>query len=366
MSERRVESVRVHTGVDMIDASLGEEVGAFRATAVPPTIPVLKVTDLRVRLGSERPRWVVDGVSYTLEAGKTLAIIGESGSGKTVGARAVMGLLPSHAEVVGSVQLEGEELVGRPTSELRRYCGPGFAMVFQDPHRSLNPMMRVGDQIAEALRIHFSLSRQERHERVTELLRMVRLSAPEQRSVQYPHQLSGGMRQRVMLAIALACRPKVLFADEATSALAVTTQAKIMELLVEVQEELGMAIVMISHNLGLAANFADDVLVVYSGRTAEQGPVDEVFGRVRMPYTKLLLDSVPSVSEVMPLLGHRGEATAAGQPSRGCAFADRCARSHPRCWAEIPPLEPTSASHRWSCWFPLAAPEEAACIGGGS
>lgn len=363
MSGRRVESARTYAGEDVMGTRHGEQVDAFRATAGSPSTPLLKVTDLRVRLGREQPRWVVDGISYTLEPGRTLAIIGESGSGKTVGARAVMGLLPSHAEMVGSVQLEGEELMGLPVRELRRYRGPGFAMVFQDPHRSLNPTMRVGDQIAEALRIHFSLSRRELHERVIELLHMVRLPAAEQRSVQYPHQLSGGMRQRVMLAIALACRPKVLFADEATSALDVTTQAKIMELLAELQVEVGMAIVMISHNLGLASNFADDVLVVYGGRTAEQGPVDEVFDRVRMPYTKLLLDSVPSVSEVMPLLDHRGEANAAGQPSRGCAFADRCPRSQPRCLAENAPLGPPSSSHRWSCWFPLSVPEEAPRMG---
>lgn len=332
----------------------GQGVVAGDPVAVRSTraAPVLEVRDLTVRF-PRSDRVVVEGLTYSLESGRTLAIIGESGSGKTVGARAVMGLLPKEAEVSGSVRLEGTELVGMPASKLRRFRGPGLAMVFQDPNRSLNPTMQIGAQITEALRLHLPMGRREARERAVELLRMVRLPAAEERISQYPHQLSGGMRQRVMLAIALACEPKVLFADEATSALDVTTQARIMELLAELQEKLNMAVVMISHDLGLAASFADEVLVVYTGHVVEQGPTDEVFERVRMPYTKLLLDSVPSVDEVLaPAAPLRDEARSVRDD--GCSFAPRCLRAERLCEEQRPVLGPLDAAHRWACWRPIA------------
>ena len=350
-------AVNVAGGAHGALVATGSSGGTVLTSAPRGASPVLKVTDLSVEIGSEPPRAVVSGVSYSLFSGRTLAIIGESGSGKTMSARGVMGLLPPGARVTGSIELDGEELAGRSARELRRYRGPGFAMVFQDPHRSLNPTMRVGDQVGESLKIHYSLTRRQVADRVAELLRMVRLPAPDQRAAQYPHQLSGGMRQRVMLAIALACRPKVLFADEATSALDVTTQAKIMELLADLQSELQMAVVMISHNLGLAANYADDVLVIYDGRTVGQGPVAEVFENVQMPYTQLLLDSVPSVDRVVPLQVRPTDPTVAAHETGGCAFAPRCPRVAERCTAERPLLAPTSGAHRWACWHPLGNAE---------
>src|SRR6204780_5862979 len=260
---------------------------------------LLEVEDLRVAfaVGGREVR-AVDGVSYRVEAGRTLAIIGESGSGKTVGCRAIMGLLPAGAAISGSARLRGSELIGLSDAQLRKYRGSDMAMVFQDPARSLNPTMRVGSQITEAIRTHRKVSRSEAHTEAVELLRLVRIPAPERRYHEYPHQLSGGMRQRVMIAIALACRPKLLIADEATTALDVTTQAQIMELLLELQAELGMALIMISHDLGLAASYADEVIVMYAGKIVEQAQARRLFGAggsVKMRYTRALLDAIPHI-----------------------------------------------------------------------
>ena len=240
---------------------------------------LLHVEDLRVAFAAGgREIRAVDGVSYRVEARQTVAIIGESGSGKTVGCRAIMGLLPATATISGSARLNGSELIGLSDAQLRKYRGSAMAMVFQDPARSLNPTMRVGSQITEAIRTHRKVSRSEAHTEAVELLRLVRIPAPERRYHEYPHQLSGGMRQRVMIAIALACRPKLLIADEATTALDVTTQAQIMELLLELQAELGMALIMISHDLGLAASYADEVIVMYAGKVVEQAQAKRLFG----------------------------------------------------------------------------------------
>jgi ABC-type dipeptide/oligopeptide/nickel transport system ATPase component len=232
---------------------------------------LLEVEDLRVAFASGgREIRAVDGVSYKVEEGRTLAIIGESGSGKTVGCRAIMGLLPLGTAIRGSARLRGTELIGLSDSQLRKHRGSDMAMVFQDPARSLNPTMRVGKQITEAIRTHRKVGRSDARDQAIELLRLVRIPAPERRFAEYPHQLSGGMRQRVVIAMALACRPKLLIADEATTALDVTTQAQIMELLLELQRDLGMALIFISHDLGLAASYADEVVVMYAGKIVEQ------------------------------------------------------------------------------------------------
>ena len=233
---------------------------------------LLEVEDLRVAfaVGGREVR-AVDGVTYTVDAGQTLAIIGESGSGKTVGCRAIMGLLPTGTEISGSARLRGTELIGLSDGQLRKHRGSDMAMVFQDPARSLNPTMRVGKQITEAITTHRKVSKTEARETAIELLRRVRIPAPERRFHEYPHQLSGGMRQRVMIAIALACRPRLLIADEATTALDVTTQAQIMQLLLELQAELGMTLMLISHDLGLAASYADEVIAMYAGQIVEIG-----------------------------------------------------------------------------------------------
>jgi oligopeptide/dipeptide ABC transporter ATP-binding protein len=318
---------------------------------------VLEVTDLHVRFGHGQGMvWAVNGVSFNVAAGRTLAVIGESGSGKTVTARALMGLLPESAEVSGSARFEGKELIGLSEKQLRRHRGPDIATVFQDPSRSLNPTMRVGAQIVEAIRLHRPLDRQAARRRAVELLGLVRLPSPELRYDDYPHQLSGGMRQRVMIALALACQPKILIADEATTALDVTTQAKIMELLRELQQEFQMAMIMISHNLGLAAQFTDEVIVMYAGRIVEHAGTRRLFEHVRMPYTRVLLDAVPRLDRV----SHSDlPAVLGGAPNMrdlpvGCAFAPRCPTAVERCRQELPPLRDDEPGHQYACWFPVS------------
>ena len=317
--------------------------------------PLLKVRDLRVRFGQrDRQVLAVDGLSYDLSGGETLAIIGESGSGKTVSSRALMGLLPRTASVTGSAVFDGDELLGLSDREMRRHRGADLAMVFQDPTRSLNPTMRIGTQITEAIRAHRDVDRRAARERAVELLRMVRLPSPAQRYAEYPHQLSGGMRQRVMIAIALASHPKALIADEATTSLDVTTQAQIMELLLELQQQLGMALIMISHDLGLAASFADDVIVMYAGRAVEYAPAGQLFAHVRMPYTKALLAAIPRIERP----SHSPLPVTPGRPPDltttlvGCPFAPRCGRARDTCRESSPPLQEHEPGHWWACWYP--------------
>jgi oligopeptide/dipeptide ABC transporter ATP-binding protein len=319
---------------------------------------LLEVEDLRVAfaVGGREVR-AVDGISYAVEPGRTLAIIGESGSGKTVGCRAVMGLLPKGTAVSGSARIRGSELIGLSDTELRRHRGTDMAMVFQDPARSLNPTMRVGAQITEAITAHRQVGKSEANAQAVELLRLVRMPAAERRFHEYPHQLSGGMRQRVMIAIALACRPKLLIADEATTALDVTTQAQIMELLLELQQELDMALILISHDLGLAASYADEVVVMYAGKIVEQAPASRLFGRggtVRMRYTRALLDAIPHLERPahgeLPVVGGRPPDPTALPP--GCSFAPRCASAADDCLAKAPALIEHAPGHRWACWHP--------------
>ena len=320
------------------------------------TEALLDVTDLRVTF-TDRGRRIraVDGVSYSVYAGQTLAIVGESGSGKTVSCRAVMGLLPSAAMVTGSARFAGTELIGLTDDQLRGHRGTNVAMVFQDPTRSLNPTMRIGAQIAEAVRAHGSATKTEARERAVELLRLVHMPLPEQRCAEYPHQLSGGMRQRDSDHDALACRPKLLIADEATTALDVTTQAQIMELLLELQAELGMALMLISHDLGLAASYADEVIVMYAGRVVEQAPAARLFEQVRMPYTQALFEAIPRLERPahapLPVIGGRPPDLTA-LPA-GCSFAPRCRRAADDCRAAEPPLAEHEPSHRWACWHPV-------------
>jgi oligopeptide/dipeptide ABC transporter ATP-binding protein len=316
---------------------------------------LLEVSDLHVefRLRDRRIR-AVDGLSYSVDGGRTLALIGESGSGKTVSSRAIIGLLPETASVSGSARFDGEELIGLPEAELQGHRGASIAMVFQDPSRSLNPTMRVGSQVIEAIDAHLSLEGTAARERALELLELVRLPSPGQRFLEYPHQLSGGMRQRVAIAMALASNPRLLIADEATTALDVTTQAQIMELLADLQRELGMALVMISHDLGLAASFADEVVVMYAGRAVEQAPTRKLFAQVRMPYTKALLDAIPRVERPphaqLPVVPGRPPDLAA-LPT-GCPFHPRCPNARERCRGEDPPFEEQEPNHRWACFYP--------------
>ena len=319
---------------------------------------LLEVEDLRVAfaVGGREVR-AVDGVSYQVEPGRTLAIIGESGSGKTVGCRAIMGLLPAGTEISGSARLRGTELIGLSDAQLRKHRGSDMAMVFQDPARSLNPTMRVGKQITEAIRTHRRVSKADARDQAIELLRLVRIPAPERRFAEYPHQLSGGMRQRVVIAMALACRPKLLIADEATTALDVTTQAQIMELLLELQRDLDMALIFISHDLGLAASYADEVVVMYAGKIVEQAPAKNLFGSggtVKMRYTRALLDAIPHLERP----AHADLPVVSGRPPDpsmlpvGCSFAPRCPSAADDCTAKAPALTEHLPGHHWACWHP--------------
>jgi oligopeptide/dipeptide ABC transporter ATP-binding protein len=334
---------------------------AAAAGAAPPgsvelsSGDLLAVTDLQVTFRSRLgPVYAVQGISFTVEPGRTLALIGESGSGKTVSAQAIMGLLPRSAEVSGSITFKGEQLVGRSEEDLRDYRGRCVAMVFQNPERSLNPTMRIGTQVTEAIRSHLAVDRGEARQRAVDLLRMVRVPAPERRYFEYPHQLSGGMRQRVVIAIALACEPAVLIADEATTALDVTTQAQIMDLLLELQQQTGTALVMISHDLGLAASYAEEVIVMYAGRIVERAPTRELFGNVRMPYTQALLQAIPRIElephVLLPVVG--GRPPDLSEIPAGCPFAPRCPDVQPDCRERAPALREHDAGHWWACWHP--------------
>jgi len=268
-----------------------------------------------------------------------------------------MGLLPPAATVTGSARFQGIQLIGLSDDRLREHRGADVAMVFQDPARSLNPTMRVGAQIAEAVRAHRAVTKAQAKEQAVDLLRLVHMPLPERRCAEYPHQLSGGMRQRVMIAIALACRPRLLIADEATTALDVTTQAQIMELLLELQAELGMALMLISHDLGLAGAYADEVIVMYAGRIVEQAPAAELATRVRMPYTQALFEAIPRLERPahapLPVIGGRPPdlAMLGPQLAQGCAFEPRCRWAADDCRAAAPPLAEHEPGHRWA-WPP--------------
>jgi oligopeptide/dipeptide ABC transporter ATP-binding protein len=324
---------------------------------------LLEVRDLSVTFATNRgTARVVRKLSYSVDHTETLAIIGESGSGKTVSARAVMGLLPPAAKVTGSIKLNGQELVGLREHEMRRYRGGDVAMVFQDPARSLNPTMKIGVQVTEAIRLHARIARREARQRAVDLLRQVRMPSPERRFHEYPHQLSGGMRQRVMIAIALAAGPKLLIADEATTALDVTTQAQIMDLLLDLQAQYRMGLVLISHDMGLAASYAQHVMVMYAGQAVERAPVQELFTCVRMPYAKVLLNAVPRLDlpphSPLPVVSLRAPDLTRTAP--GCAFAPRCARAADDCKTQDPVLEEHENEHAWACFHPEAPTETAA------
>ncbi len=326
----------------------------------PTSASLLEVSDLRVdfRQGGGVVR-AVDRLTYSVPPARTVGLIGESGCGKTVSSRAIMGLLPHNAHVTGSIRFEGQELVGLAERRMRAVRGGQIAMVFQDPARSLNPTLRIGPQITEAIHLHADMTKAVAHDRAVELMELVRLPAARERFRSYPHQLSGGMRQRVMIAIALAAQPKLLIADEATTALDVTTQAQIMELLRDLQQRLGMALIMISHDLGLAASFADEVMVMYAGRGVERAPTRKLFEHVRMPYTRALLDAIPRLENPphSPLSAVPGQPPDLAHEQVGCPFAPRCPNVTEKCREHAPPFEEQEPDHRWACWHPCGLDE---------
>ena len=328
------------------------------------TAPVLDVEDLRVRLRTPRgPASVVNGLSYTVGAGETVAVVGESGSGKSVSVLALMGLLPARtATVTGTALLNGEDLLSMPPERLRQVRGPGIGMIFQDPMTSLNPVLTVGRQIVEGLHAHAELSKEAARNRAADLLGEVGLPDPRGALDRYPHELSGGMRQRVMIAIALSNSPSLLVADEATTALDVTVQAQILELVSKLQRDHGTGVVWITHDLGVVAGIADRVLVMYGGRCVEDGTADDVLERPGHPYTRGLLGALPDLAapavdgEVPDLATVPGTPPPPTALPPGCVFWPRCpVRADPRCETEQPPLVVIGAHggtlpHRAATW----------------
>ncbi|GAA1536761.1 ABC transporter ATP-binding protein [Actinomadura kijaniata] len=321
----------------------------------PRDAPLLEVSDLRVEFTVRgRTFRAVDGLSYTLAEGETLAVLGESGSGKSVAAQAVMGILDSPPARItgGSVRLRGEELLGMPEKRRRAYRGDRISMIFQDALTALNPVLTVGDQITEMLRVHRGLKRAAAREAAVELMERVRIPSARGRLADHPHQFSGGMRQRVMIAMALALEPDVLIADEPTTALDVTVQAQIMRLLAGMRDELRMGMVLITHDLGVVAGVADRIVVMYAGAVAEQAPARALYARPAHPYTAGLLASVPRLDRprgaLTPITGAPPDPAAL--PS-GCPFRPRCPRAEAVCAAERPPLVTVAPGHAAACHF---------------
>jgi peptide/nickel transport system ATP-binding protein len=299
----------------------------------------------------------VNDVSFKVRRGETLAIVGESGCGKSVTALSVMRLVPDPPGriVGGSIMLEGTDLLDLDEDEMRKIRGNRISMIFQEPMTSLNPVMRIGDQITEAVRLHRPMTQKEAWKQAVEMLRLVRIPVPERRVMEYPHQLSGGMRQRAMIAMALACRPALLIADEPTTALDVTIQAQILQLMLELQKELGMGLILITHDLGVVAQTAQRVIVMYAGKKVEEADVETLFANPKHPYTRGLMASIPAVLSLGAKAGARLVEIPGMVPSltnlpKGCAFAPRCELAIARCREDYPPLEPQGKDHLAACW----------------
>ncbi len=322
--------------------------------------PLLRVEDLKVSFATSRGQLrAVQGVSLTLDQGKTLGIVGESGSGKTVLSRAIMGLLPlSSTTQSGSVVYNGQEILNAPPATLRKLWSTQIAMVFQDPMTSLNPVQRIGNQITEPLKIHLNLPKSEAKETALSLLMQVGIPSPVERYENYPAQLSGGMRQRVMIAIALACAPRLLMADEPTTGLDVTVQAQILDLLSQLQHERDMSMILVTHDLGVVATRTDEIIVMYAGNVVEKAPTNVLFKSMAMPYTEALLNSTPRLTNPSHtrLTAIEGRPPDLLHPPVGCPFAPRCPYVQDKCRAEKPPLVEAEPGHSYACWFPLGAP----------
>ncbi len=322
----------------------------------------LEVTNLSTHIKLTRSTvQAVGNVDIAIEPGETLGLVGESGCGKSMLGLSILGLLPNGGTIVeGSVKLQGRELVGLRDAELRRLRGNEVAMIFQDSQSSLNPTKKIGEQVAEPVRLHRGASRKEAHDRALEVLELVGLPRPAERLDQYPHQLSGGLRQRVMIAVALACEPKVLLADEPTTALDVTIQAQILALLDDLEERLGMATLLVTHDMGVVAGRTNRISVMYAGRIVETAATERIFGGMRHPYTQALLGSIPRLDQDNreALVSIRGLPPDLTDPPPGCRFAPRCPRATDQCRAQEPPLTGERPDHRFACWHPVDGPLE--------
>jgi peptide/nickel transport system ATP-binding protein len=329
--------------------------------------PLLRVHDLKThfhtRDGVVR---AVDGVSFDVMPGETLAVVGESGCGKSVTAMSILRLLPMPPARIagGRIEFEGRNLLELSEPEMRKVRGNAISMIFQEPMTSLNPVLTIGRQISEALVLHRGMTDKAALVRAAEMLRKVRIPEAERRLAQYPHELSGGMRQRVMIAMALACGPRLLIADEPTTALDVTIQAQILELMHELRDETGASVILITHDLGVVAEIAHRVVVMYAGRKVEEAPIGELFAAPRHPYTRGLLGSMPHLGDSVNETGKRlveipGMVPSLKDPAPGCLFAPRCTNATERCSRDAPPLELHAAGHWAACWNPVAAPRPA-------
>jgi oligopeptide/dipeptide ABC transporter ATP-binding protein len=317
--------------------------------------PLLQVSELQTHyfsFGGTRVVRAVDGVGFTLREGETIGLVGESGCGKTTTCLSIVGLLPSAARIVGgSIQFAGEELTQKRPREMRRIRGRQIAMILQDPMASLNPLFSIYRQVAEPAYYHQAMRGRSLRQRVQQLLRAVRIPSPETRMREYPHQMSGGMRQRVVGAIAMAGAPKLIIADEPTTNLDVTIQAQYLEVLKDIQQQTGVALIFVTHNLGIVAKMCDKMAVMYAGKIVEQGPVSDLFGEAKHPYTQALLGSMPKLGSKESLFAIPGQPPNLAYPPPGCAFHPRCAHAMPRCAIQ----EPRDRSIRpdWSakCWL---------------
>ena len=320
------------------------------------TAPLLEIRDLTVAFGPEvRPLKVVEGVSFAVRAGEAVGLVGESGSGKSMTALSVLQLTPEAARLSGEILFEGRNLLSVPRHRMPEVRGKEIGMVFQEPMSSLNPVMTVGDQIDEAIYLHEHLPASQRRERVLSLLRLVGMPDPEARLKAYPDQFSGGMRQRVMAAIAMACNPRLLIADEPTTALDVTIQAQVLAMMLDIRERLNSAILLITHDLGVVAEVCDRIVVMYAGRVVEDADVHTLFSAPRHPYTQGLLKSIPTLTDTRHRLYQiPGSVPPAGTITQGCPFRARCPQRLDICETRMPPLEKFSPSHRAACWATMA------------
>jgi oligopeptide/dipeptide ABC transporter ATP-binding protein len=323
------------------------------------TGPLLEIENLSTHYVSARGTRVVravDQVSLRINAGETLGIVGESGSGKSTLALTILRVLPPAARIVeGRMLFEGEDLVQKSDDEMRHIRGKRIAMILQDPMASLNPLFTIGDQVAEPMRVHEGVGRATAWRRARELLKAVRIPSPETRVTQYPHEMSGGMRQRIVGAIGISCEPRLLIADEPTTSLDLTIQAQYLNLLRELQRAHGLALIFITHNLGIVAKMCDQLAVMYAGRVVESGPVSQIFNAPAHPYTEALLNSIPRMSDsAQRLTAIEGQPPDLAALPPGCAFAPRCVRAVDRCRAEAPPEFALGERRTARCWLAVS------------